>query len=375
MIKKAFLAILMIGCSQILKAQDTIPTLSPVDSTAIDTLAIDTTMVDTIVIRSIQEKIRHIPRGVNLTNPVISFSKTKARTKEFKYFRVPSFWNKENQVGINLSEVAFSNWSAGGDNSISVIGVGNFKRDYKFRYLNWENHVDMRYGLNIQEGRAPRKTEDYIRFSSTFSYRQDTISNWYYSVKANFNTQFTNGYKYPDRESPISGFMAPGYFFFGAGTSYIPEGKKFNLYLSPLTQRATVVLNQDLANEGAFGVNPAEKDADGNIIREGKNVLMALGILVTNTWETPLSKNIDLKHNISLYTDYLHDFGNIDIDWQLTLDMIVNQYVKATIGTQVIYDDDIKFDEERDAEGTIIKSGVPRIQFKQILAVGLAYSF
>src|SRR5690606_7572733 len=150
--------------------------------------------------------------------------------------------------------------------------------------------------------------------------------------------QFTNGYKYPDRENPISGFMAPGYFFFGAGTSYIPEGKKFNLYLSPLTQRATIVMNQDLANEGAFGVDAAEKDADGNIIREGKNVLMALGILVTNTWETSLSKNIDLKHNISLYTDYLHDFGNVDVDWQLTLDMIVNQYVKATIGTQIIYD-------------------------------------
>ena len=34
------------------------------------------------------------------------------------------------------------------------------------------------------------KTDDQIRLSSTFGYRRDTISNWYYSVKANFNTQF-----------------------------------------------------------------------------------------------------------------------------------------------------------------------------------------
>ncbi|MCG2459199.1 DUF3078 domain-containing protein [Flavobacteriaceae bacterium F89] len=375
MLKKTFFALVLITCTQILRAQDTIPTQTPVDSTSIDTLAIDTTLVDTIVIRSVQQKIKHIPRGVNLTNPVISFSKTKARTKEFKYFRVPSFWDNENQLGINLSEVAFVNWSAGGDNAISILGVAKFKRNYKFRYLNWENLADMRYGINIQEGRAPRKTEDYIRLSSTFSYRNDTISNWYYSVKANFNTQFTNGYKYPDRDNPISGFMAPGYFFLGAGTSYIPEGKKFNLYLSPLTQRATFVLNQDLANEGAFGVDPAETDVNGNIIREGKNVLMALGILVTNSWDTQLSKNIELKHRLSLYTDYLHDFGNIDLDWQLTIDMIVNQYVKATIGTQIIYDDDIKFDEVRAPDGTITTPGVPKIQFKQLLAVGLAYSF
>ena len=377
MFKKIFLAFLLISCSQVLKAQDTIPTRPQVDmdSILLDTLAIDTTAVDTIVIRSVQEKIKHIPRGVDLTNPVISFSKTKARTKEFQNFRVPSFWDTENQVGINLSEAAFVNWNAGGDNAISVTGVVKFRRDYKFRYLNWENHADMRYGVNIQEGQKPRKTEDYVRFSSTFSYRHDTISNWYYSVKANFNTQFTNGYKYPDRDNPISGFMAPGYFFLGAGTSYIPEGKKFNLYISPLTQRATFVLNKDLANAGAFGVDPAEKDANGNIITEGKMVNMALGILVTNSWDTQLAENIQLKHRLSLYTDYLHNFGNIDVDWGLTVDLIVNQFVKATIGTQIIYDDDIKFGVEKDPNGTITNPGSPKIQFKQILAVGLAYSF
>ena len=142
-----------------------------------------------------------------------------------------------------------------------------------------------------------------------------------------------------------------------------------------MTQRATFVLNQELANEGAFGVDPAVEDSNGNIITEGKKVNMALGILVTNSWKTQLAENIELKHNISLYTDYLHDFGNIDVDWQLSVDMIVNQYVKATLGTQIVYDDDIKFDEVRDSNGNITTPGVPKIQFKQLLAVGLAYSF
>jgi hypothetical protein len=49
--------------------------------------------------------------------------------------------------------------------------------------------------------------------------------------------------------------------------------------------------------------------------------------------------------------------------------------MQATIGTQLIYDDDVRFDVEEDAEGNIIDSGVPRVQFRQLLSIGLAYNF
>jgi hypothetical protein len=233
----------------------------------------------------------------------------------------------------------------------------------------------MRFGWNAQEGRQWRKTDDAIRVSSTFGYRQDTISNWYYSAKASFNTQFADGFKYPDRSMPISRFMAPGYLFLGAGASYISEGDKFNLYLSPITHRSTFVLDQELANNGAFGVERAVRDDDGNIIQEGENLLTSFGFLVTNTWKTPLMKNIELDHRISLYTDYLRDFGNVDVDWELILNLTVNDFVNASIGTQLIYDDDIRFDVVEDAEGNIIDAGVPKIQLKQLLNIGVAYTF
>jgi hypothetical protein len=356
-------------------AQDTIPTRPQVDSTAVDTTAMDTTAVDTIVIRAIQSRIKNVPRSVSLTNPVVSFKKTKSRTKQFSRFRIPSFWHKENIVGFNFNEVAFVNWKAGGDNSVS--GASNLKmvRNYKFRYISWENDLELRYGLNAQEGRKLRKTEDVIRLNSTFGYRRDTISDWYYSVKANFNTQFSNGYKYPDRDTPISRFMSPGYVFLGAGTSFIPEGKKFNLYISPITQKATFVLDQTLADQGAFGVKKAVLDADGNTIVPGENVFMELGFLITNTWETTLYENVLLNHRINLYTDYLRSFGNVDVDWEMNLKLTVNKYVMASIGTQLIFDNDIKFDEVIGEDGSVIDPGVSKIQFKQLLSVGLAYSF
>ena len=107
--------------------------------------------------------------------------------------------------------------------------------------------------------------------------------------------------------------MAPGYLFIGGGTSYIPEGKKFNLYLSPLTFKSTFVLNQDLANQGAFGVEGAVRDAEGNIITPGKKVYREMGILVTHKWEFPVAKNVMLDHKLGLYTDYLNNVGNIDV--------------------------------------------------------------
>ncbi len=348
-----------------LSAQDSIPNPEAADSLSIDT----------IVIRQKQNKIKYIPRGVNLANPVISFKGTKVLSKRFKRFRVPSFWERENKLGLSLSEVAFVNWNAGGDNSVSALGSAKFVRNYKFRYVQWNNDLDLRFGWNAQEGRRWRKTDDAVRLSSTFGYRRDTISNWYYSVKANFNTQFADGFKYPDRSTPISRFLSPGYLFLGAGASYIPEGKKLNLYISPITLKATFVLDQDLADRGAFGVDKAILDDEGNVISEGKNSVMELGFLVTNSWENEVWKNIILNHKLTLYTDYLRSFGNVDIDWQLNLDLKVNEYISASIGTHVIYDDDILFDEELAEDGTVIDPGEPRIQFKQLLGIGMAYSF
>ena len=352
-------------CYNSITAQDSIPEPSPIDSTVIDTIVIRRTLV----------KIKYIPRGVNLTNPVISFNKTKPLLKGFSKFRVPSFWTKINRLGINFSEVAFVNWNAGGENSVSALGNVRFERNYKFRYIKWDNYLQMRYGLNAQEERKLRKTDDAIKISSTFGYRRDTISNWYYSVKANFNTQFSNGYKYPDRATPVSRFMAPGYLFLGAGTSYISENQKFNLYISPLTQKATFVLDEELANRGAFGVKKAILDPNGNILKPGENSLIELGFLITNTWETVIGKNISMRNDLSLYTDYLTSFGNIDVDWELNIDLKVNKFISTNIGTYLIYDDDVLFDRQVDDNGIVTDPGVPRIQFKQILGVGITYDF
>ncbi|WP_420603291.1 DUF3078 domain-containing protein [Flagellimonas sp.] len=323
----------------------------------------DSTASSFQVVRIKDVKLKYVTRGAKLTDPRTVLNRIKPVLKRYKRFTPQSFWDKVNKFGLNINEVAFVNWNAGGDNSVSALANMRFQRNYKFRYLNWNNELRLRYGLNAQEGRQLRKTDDQIRISSTIGFRKDTITSWYYSVKANFNTQFSNGYKYPNRTTPISRFMAPGYLFLGAGTSYIPEGKKFNLYISPITQKATFVLDEQLSNQGVFGVD------------EGEHLFMEIGFLVTNKWETEVLKNVLMNHRISLYTDYLLSFGNIDVDWELAFNLKVNKYINANVGTHLIFDDDIKFDEVVADDGTVIDPGIPRIQFKQLLGVGLTYDF
>ena len=73
----------------------------------------------------------------------------------------------------------------------------------------------------------------------------------------------------------------------------------------------TMVFDQRLANQGAFGVEKAVYDEFGILIREGKNIRNETGILITNQWKTEIYKNINLEHRIALYTDYFILYNKI----------------------------------------------------------------
>ncbi len=281
-------------------------------------------------------------------------------------------WDKKNSIGFDLSEIAFVNWSAGGVSSISGLAKGNFSRIYTNGNIKWGNELIIRYGVNKQDGIEIRKTDDAFQFNSTAGYRKDTLSNWYHSAKFNFNTQFTNGYNYPNTDLAISKPFAPAYSFFGVGAEYANKEKKVNIYISPLTMKNTLVLDQRLANQGAFGVKKAVYDLGGNLIKEGELTKTELGFLITSHFKREIFKNVNFENRLNLYSDYINKFGNIDVDLQTSFDLIVNQYVKANIGFNLIYDDDIKAKEEVNRMQITVG---PKIQLKQMLGIGLAYNF
>lgn len=283
-----------------------------------------------------------------------------------------SHWTKKNIVGFDISQIAFVNWSAGGNSAISGLLKGDFFRVYAKGNQKWVNELIVRYGLNKQDGVELRKTDDLIQLSSTFGYRKDSITNWYHSAKFNFNTQFSNGYAYPNTERAISRLFAPAYIFLGVGAENASKLKHRIFYLSPFTFKTTFVLDQRLANQGAFGVTKAVLDSDGSIITNGKQTRTELGFLFTSYYKTEIAKNIMWVNKLVLYSDYINKFGNIDIDYDFRLDLTVNQHVKVNIGAQIIYDDDIKAKKQMDGKQVTVG---PKLQMRQMLGVGLVYTF
>jgi len=329
----------------------------------------DTIATPTITISPIIVKIDPITK-LKTTPTAVKITVTKNQ------LRIPTIllrhWKNINTIGFDFNEIAFINWNAGGTSSISGLLKGNFTRIRSDSNSEWVNELFFKYGVNKQDGSSMKKSDDEFQINSTFGYRKDTLSNWYFSAKYNFKTQFTNGYKYPDTSSPISKTFAPAYTFIGIGANYFIKEKKFDVYISPLTIKNTLVLDQELANKGAFGMTKATYDSAGILLTPGENSRTEVGFLVTNYYKKEVWKNITMENRLSLYSDYINNFGNIDVEWKLQFDLVVNQYVRANIGTHLIYDDDVKNIEV--VNGEQLTSGA-KIQLKQTLGIGLAYNF
>ena len=297
------------------------------------------------------------------------FSQSQVTTTNTKK---DSLWERKNSVGFDVSQIAFLNWNAGGNSSISGLLKGNFTRKYKRKNLKWMNELIVRYGVNKQDGIELRKTDDSFKFTSSVGYRKDSLSLWYSTAKFDFSTQFTNGYSYPNTTISISKPFAPAYVFLGVGSEYNDKENQLTVYISPLTMKSTLVLDQRLANLGAFGVTKATYDADGNLLEDGQLYRFELGFLVTSQFKREIFKNVIFENRLSLYSDYVNKFGNIDVDLEFKFDLVVNNHIRANIGAHIVYDDDIKAKEE--VNGQQVTVG-PKVQLKQMLGVGLVYEF
>lgn len=296
------------------------------------------------------------------------------------YAQRDSLWSNGGFFQFNFNQVALSNWAGGGENSISGTMLLNYYLNYRNRdsTVRWENIVDMGYGLTRLSESGIRKNEDRIDFHTRYSLKATKRLN--YSVVLSFRSQFAPGYKYPNDSIVISQFMAPGYVTLSLGLDYKPNNY-LSVFASPATGKITVVGNQNLADQGAFGVRPALRDAAGNIVRAGNNVRSEVGAYLEARLKKGIMKNIQLQSRLTLFNNYtdqrrISNRKNVDINSETALNMKVNEFIAASLFIQFIYDDDINISVYEDVDGaeTLVSTG-PRLQFKQTLGIGFSYRF
>jgi hypothetical protein len=280
-------------------------------------------------------------------------------------------WKTGGVFSVNFTQVSLTNWAAGGDNSISLNAITNLFANYKKGDNTWDNTLDLAYGLMKQGNQGLRKTDDRVDFMS--KYGRKAYKNWYYAVLINFRTQMALGYNYPDDSTKISNFLAPAYLLGAIGMDYKPN-ENFNVFISPLTMRTTIVNDTRLADAGTFGVDKAEYNDLGIKIKDGKMFRAEYGGYLRSLLKANLMENINLVTKLDLFSNYSEHPERIDVNWELLIALKVNAHISATISTNLIYDHDVDIAVDSNNDGIIDAFG-PRTQFKEVLGIGLSYKF
>lgn len=276
-------------------------------------------------------------------------------------------WTTKGNISFNFNEAYFSNWSAGGDNSIAGLPKFSYEANYKKNKSIWNNNLNLGLGYTVTGKSKPIKSEDLIELYSMYGYQ--IHDNLYATVMLKFSTQFAKGFNYgADSTNYISKFMAPAYLDFGTGIAYtLPDWLSVNF--SPLTARMTFVNDERLADKGSFGLDPAVVDSNGNVITHASKMKFQLGAKLTAAIKYEVVKNVELGTSLELFSDYLHNPQNVIVNWKTLVRLKVNSWLNVDFNTEMFYDDNVMFFDATGApEG-------PKVQFKQNLMVGLGLNF
>lgn len=282
-----------------------------------------------------------------------------------------NIWDFSGTGTINFSQVSLSNWAAGGKNTVSVLGIADLDADYKKGKNTWNNSLDLVYGLVKLEDRRVQKSDDKLELNLKYGHRAS--KKWFYTAQLNLKTQLTPTYSIT-RDTLLSNFFAPAYILTSLGMDYKPNAK-LSVFVSPFTGKFTVVADQMLADRGAFGVNPADKDVEGNRIPgTGDHVRREFGGYVNVRYKNEVLKNIVWQSKLDLFSNYLRKPENVDVNWENLFNFKVNKTVSASLFVHMIYDDDVNVDLDRNDDNKVDGSG-PRLQLKQTLGIGISYKF
>ncbi len=250
---------------------------------------------------------------------VIGFTLQAQDKKEEK-----KVWNNSGDISLMFNQASFDNWIKGGENSLALNGIVNYNFNYKKDKSVWDTKLIVAYGLS-RINDDTKKTDDRFEVNST--YGKQTSKYWYYSFFGNLKTQITDGYDYSvEPKITTSKLFAPAYLTFGPGMLW-KKSDNLKVNFAPATSKMTLVMDEDLSNAGAYGVDP------------GKNLRYEMGMAINGYYKFDLMKNISMENILGLYSNYLDHPENVDVDYQMNMLMKINKYISANFGINLLYDD------------------------------------
>lgn len=269
------------------------------------------------------------------------------------------YWKYDGNAAINLNQVALKNWAGGGQSSVGIGSIFSLKASYAKKNFSWDVKADMAFGLQKLGKQEFRKSDDFFELSSQLNYKFK--KGWRVAFLTTLRSQFAPGYEYPDdtTRTLTSKIFSPAYTIIAPGIEYRAP-KYFTILISPITNKNNIVMDNVNIDETRYGVE------------EGKKVFAQAGAFLTTTFEIEVVKNVTYKTKLDLFSNYLQNPQNIDINWSNNIVMKVNSFLNVTFSTELVYDDDVLVPKTRE-DGTIYEG--KGTQFRQGLTVGIGYKF
>lgn len=254
-------------------------------------------------------------------------------------------WTKKGNMSLLLSQSAYNRqWLGGGTSNVA----GNFGLNYDFNYKKgdvvWDNKFILAYGLSkIKGNENTAKTDDRLELNSLWG-KKAKAKNWYYSMYFNFKSQMDVGLD--KNNQVISHFFSPAYFQFGPGFLWKKDNNA-SINIAPAAGKLILVHKHFTDLGSSFGV------------LQGDNTRFEFGASVSAYYKFVALTNVTIENRLNLYSNYLEDPQNVDIDYQMNVVMKINKYLSANVALQTIYDD----------------NAIKGVQVREVFGLGVNYGF
>ncbi|MFK7971514.1 MAG: DUF3078 domain-containing protein [Bacteroidia bacterium] len=277
-------------------------------------------------------------------------------------------WTKGSTLSLNFTNTGFSNyWQGGGANAIGIGGLVNLYADYNKGKFQWANTLDMAYGRTKVGDQPFLKSDDRIELNSKAGVKlQEKLLG---GLFLNFRTQFDLGFDggIPNNTvepgtstNIISRLFNPAYLNLGLGLDWQPNANT-SIAFAPINAKFTIV--------GDEALRPLYVP----LADIGSAVRTELGANLGVKYRRDLAENVAYQTSANFFTNYLENFGNVDVNWDQLFSFKVNKFLSTTFATSLIYDDDIRF-ALVDDNGVATGATGPRTQFRHVLSIGFVYS-
>ena len=251
-------------------------------------------------------------------------------------------WTVDGRFTFLFNQASFTNWTAGGENNVAGnIGV-NYDFNFRNKKIKWDNKIIAVYGSSHVSNQGYRKTDDRFEYNSVLALK--TTNRWYFSFFTNLITQFSRGFDYSqDPKKEVSSVFSPAYLGFGPGILW-RKNENMRVNIAPATSRFTFVSKPF---SGQYGV------------LEGKTSTYGLGFNMSAFLKFQLMEELTMENIIALYSNYLRNPQNVDVNYQINFLISVNKYLSTNLTLHVIADNNAS----------------RRVQFREVFGLGLNYTF